>query len=669
MSSLSWKINRMKLMGAPEIAWRVQQLLQKKASKLGIGLVAKAPAPNLGATGAPFIAEPAAGVDVAALREAADQVLAGRWNVFAMRGLNLGFPPQWNRDPKTGTNAPMKLGKAIDYRRESVVGDIKYLWEPSRHLELVTLALAWRASGEQRYAAGARLLLESWFDQCPYPNGVHWTSSLELAVRLLNWAFAWQLLGGADSALFKGQGGAAFQRRWLDNIYQHCHFIRGYFSRHSSANNHLFGEYMGLFVASVQWPCWPESASWQALARRGLEAEALKQNTEDGVNKEQAIYYQHEVMDMMLLCHQIGKANGAGFSDAYLERLERLAEFVAALMDAGGNVPMTGDADDAQMVRLAYEAGWSPYRSLLASCALLFNRGDFKRKAGRLDDKNRWLFGAIGAACWEALPAAADEKPVMAFPQGGYYLLGQHFGTEQEVRVVVDCAPLGYLSIAAHGHADALSFTLSAAGEELLTDPGTYAYHTQKAWRDYFRSTAAHNTVQVDGQDQSEIGGNFMWLRKANARLRSHAPGDAVQVFEGEQDGYRRLADPVLHRRRIDFDRVRNELVVRDTLECRGQHDVALHWHFAETCRVEGRAQTLYALGHRSRLDMRCAWGDGPELLRSSEAPLGGWISRRFDEKEGITTAVWRGRIDGTTEIETVIALSIEPARQETTVV
>jgi len=665
MSTLAWKIRRLKLMGAPEILWRVRQLAQKKAGKLGIGLAAKAPAPNLQATGATFIAAPAAGVDVAALREAADQVLAGRWNVFAMRGMNLGFPPQWNRDPKTGTNAPMKLGKAIDYRRESVVGDIKYLWEPSRHLELVTLALAWRASGEQRYAAGARLLLESWFDQCPYPNGIHWTSSLELAVRLLNWAFAWQLLGGADSALFKGQEGASFQRRWLDNIYQHCHFIRGYFSRYSSANKHLFGEYMGLFVASVQWPCWPESAGWQALARRGLEAEALKQNTEDGVNKEQAIYCQHEVMDMMLLCHHIGKANGAGFPDACLERLERLAEFVAALMDGGGNVPMTGDADDGQIVRLSYEGGWSPYRSLLASCALLFNRGDFKRKAGNLDDKNRWLFGAIGAACWEALPAAAEEKPVMAFPQGGYYLLGHRFGTGQEVRIVVDCAPLGYLSIAAHGHADALSFTLSAAGEELLTDPGTYACHTQKIWRDYFRSTAAHNTVQVDGQDQSEIGGNFMWLRKANARLRAHAPGDAVQVFEGEQDGYRRLADPVLHRRRIDFDPVRNELVVRDTLECRGQHDVALHWHFAETCRVEGRAQTLYALGHRSRLDMRCAWGDGPELLRSSEAPPGGWISRRFDEKKGITTAVWRGRIDGTTQIETVIALSIEPPRHE----
>lgn len=658
MSTLAWKFNRLKLMGVSEIAWRVQQLAQKKASKIGIGLAHTPPVPSLARAGATFVGEPAQDADIAALCVAADAVLAGRWNVFAMRGLNLGFPPQWNRDPKTGTVAPMKLGKAIDYRRESVVGDIKYLWEPSRHLELVTLALAWRATGEQRYAAGARLLLESWFDQCPYPIGVHWTSSLELAVRLLNWAFAWQLLGGADSALFNGDEGKRFRRRWLDNIYQHCHFIRGYFSRHSSANNHLFGEYMGLFVASVQWPCWPESARWEALARRGIETEALKQNFADGVNKEQAIYYQHEVMDMMLLCHQIGSANGAGFSAAYLERLEKLAEFVSALMDVAGNVPMTGDADDAQMVRLSYENDWSPYRSLLASCALLFKRGDFKRKAGRLDDKNRWLFGATGAEQWNAL-TETPERPVLAFPEGGYYLLGKNFGKPDEVRIVIDCAPLGYLSIAAHGHADALSFMLSAGGEELLIDPGTYAYHTQKAWRDYFRSTAAHNTVQVDGQDQSEIGGNFMWLRKANAKCISHTYDGEMQQFEGGHDGYCRMTDPVSHRRKLQFDANHNALVVKDILECRGDHDIALHWHFAENCRVDASGTEIVASGRSSRLRMNCAFGDGPQLLRCSEAPISGWISRRFDEKTAITTAVWRGRIRGTTEIETRITLDV----------
>ena len=81
--------------------------------------------------------------------------------------------------------------------------------------------------------------------------------------------------------------------------------------------------------------------------------------------------------------------------------------------------------------------------------------------------------------------------------------------------------PLGYLSIAAHGHADALSFTLSVGGNEILIDPGTFAYHTQKRWREYFRGTSAHNTLRVDGADQSVPGGNFLWTQHSQTRVLS----------------------------------------------------------------------------------------------------------------------------------------------------
>jgi len=642
MTALAWKINRLKLMGAAEVAWRVHQLARRKAAALGLGLASHPPAPVLERFGAPFIAVPSARQPALCL--AADTLLGGRWDVFALRGAPLGFPPQWNRDPRTGTGAPMAPGPSIDYRDASLVGDIKYLWEPSRHLELVTLAQAWRCSGERRYRDGARTLLLSWLDQCPYPQGVHWASSLELGVRLLNWCAAWQLLAGEIDE--------DWRRRWLDAVYQHCHFISHHLSRHSSANNHLLGEYMGLYIACLQWPCWPESARWRMMAERGLIEQGLQQNWEDGVNKEQAIYYHHEVMDMMLLCQLAALANGDSFPPEWLARLERMAEFLAAMMDAAGNVPMIGDADDARMLRLDASAG-PPYRSLLASAALLFERADFKAKAGALDARNRWLF-ADAEARWNALPDRAGAAPRLAFPQGGYYLLGRDFDTAREVRIVVDSGPLGYLSLAAHGHADALAFTLSLGGTEMLVDPGTYAYHTQREWRDYFRSTAAHNTVQVDGMDQSEIGGNFMWLRKANAVALAH---DGAHFFEGKQDGYMRLRDPVLHRRALRFDAQRNALEVEDTLECLGEHEVALHWHFAEGCHAEVDGQTLHIANRDKGLRMTCRFGKGPQLYCASTAPIAGWISRTFDSKAGITTAVWRGTIRGTCTIVTGIAL------------
>jgi hypothetical protein len=661
MSSLTWKINRLRLMGASEILWRVQQQVQKKAAKLGWGLAPHPPAPELKALSRSFLPTFSDGIDMEALRKAADAVLAGRWRVFALKDAPLGFPPQWNRCPKTGTMAPLGLGKAIDYRREGLVGDIKYLWEPSRHLELVTLAQAWQATREDRYAQGVKTLLTSWLDQCPYPNGVHWTSSLELAVRLLNWAFAWHLMEGTGSPLFTDAGGRALQRRWLDAIYQHAHFISGYLSKHSSANNHLLGEYMGLFVASLTWPCWDDAASWRNIGQQGFEAEALLQNAEDGVNKEQAVYYQHEVMDMMLLCHLIGQAHGVSFSDAFMKRLEALAEFIAAVMDCQGHIPMIGDADDAQMVRLAHDAAWDPYRSLLASCALLFKREDFKLKAQTFDDKNRWLFGREGLKAWNALSSSGNPAPArLAFPVGGYYLLGSDWGGPREIRLVADAAPLGYLSIAAHGHADALAFTLSVGGEELLIDPGTFAYHTQKIWRNYFRSTAAHNTVQVDGLDQSEISGNFMWLQKAQAQCLIHEPHSDIQRWVATHDGYQKLPDPVTHRRELRLDPVARTLTILDTLECQQTHQIEIGWQWAENLRVtlgDDDAQTrVHVEGKNVRATLQTSGAPGQWSLFSGEYPrVSGWISRSFDEKTPSATTRWAATIQGSTTFSSTL--------------
>src|SRR5207247_613670 len=133
------------------------------------------------------------------------------------------------------------------------------------------------------------------------------------------------------------------------------------------------------------------------------------------------------------------------------------------MMDHASNMPMVGDGDDAVLVKLSHEANWDPYAALLAACAVRFERADFKRKAARYCDKNRWLYGDDGLQRWEALAVDARGTPRLAFPDGGYYLLGSDLDEPAEVRILVDCGPLGYLSIAAHGHADALSFSLSIA--------------------------------------------------------------------------------------------------------------------------------------------------------------------------------------------------------------
>src|SRR5207244_11859202 len=220
--------------------------------------------------------------------------------------------------------------------------------------------------------------------------------------------------------------------------YEHAHFIRHWFSAHSSANNHLLGEATGLFVAALTWPHWPELAEWGRHAKAILEREALAQNAPDGVNREQAVWYQQFVLDMLLTCLLAAKANGEPFSAAYEQRIEAMMDYLAAIMDAGGNVPMFGDADDGYLVRLDQDSAFSPYRSALAIGALLFRRGDFKLKAGRLDDKARWLLGRDAQAQYDALDTETTRLPLrQTFPEGGYYILGAEFDSADEVRAVV----------------------------------------------------------------------------------------------------------------------------------------------------------------------------------------------------------------------------------------
>jgi hypothetical protein len=649
--SLSWHLARLRAMSKREIGFRVGRALRARTERLGFGR-AQAPEPS-GPGGRSWVAELPRGIDPAPYVRAADRVLAGFYNVFALHDVQAGFPPRWNVDPKTRTEAPLVFGKTLDYRDRRVVGDIKHLWEINRHLELVTLAQAWHLTHEPKYAQGCQALLDSWFAQCPYPLGVNWCSSLEHGFRLTNWAFAWFLLGAETSPLFEGEAGAAFRSRWLRSVFEHCHFIAGHFSRHSSANNHLLGEATGLFIGATVWPMWEESGRWHARAHAELAREALEQNFADGVNKEQAVWYHQAVAEMLLVAGLVARANDCDFEPAYWRRLETMFEFIASIMDCNGHVPAFGDADDAVLLRLDPSSHVDVFRSALASGAVLFGRAELKAKAARLDDKTRWLLGDDAQAKFDALEASNAALPIRReFPDGGYFVLGGAFETPREIRVVADAGPLGYLSIAAHGHADALSFTLSAGGTEILADPGTFAYQAAREWREYFRGTSAHNTVRIDGVDQSVPGGSFLWLEHARARMERFETSSGQDRLVAAHDGYRRLSDPVTHRRVFCFDRDARTLVLIDELLCKGAHRAEWFWHFMPGVGVRVQGNELIA----EKNDVRVTLGFPPELVcrleAGAERPPLGWFSPSADVKVPAVTAVMDGGVRGNSSFQ-----------------
>jgi hypothetical protein len=657
---MNWYVKRLTAMSVSEMQFRMRRVVQARLERLGVGL-ADPPEASV-AAGCPWVTAIPTQFDALTYVGAADRIISGKFDLFALRPATVGFPPNWNRDPRTGIVAPLVYGKMLDYRDNELVGDIKYLWELNRHLELVTLAQAWHVSRQPRYSDACCKLLESWFEQCPYPLGANWTSSLEHGIRLMNWAVAWQLLQTAP--VFSDPQRREFVDRWRTSVYQHCHFTLSHHSYYSSANNHLLGELAGLLIGTLTWPCWPESSRWIERAHRQFEAQCLVQTSPDGVNREQADWYHHLVADMMLITGLFARANGRDFGAPYWQRLERMMEFIASIMNVAGQVPAFGDADDAVLVRFCPGQADNVYRSLLATCGLLFERRDFLAKSGAPDDKARWLLGDTAMARYADRAYESGAQPIRkAFPDGGYYVLGDRIDSQDELRIVADAGPLGYLSLAAHGHADALSFTLSKSGHELLVDSGTYAYHTQREWREYFRGTAAHNTLRVDGLDQSVQTGSFLWGKRATVGDVDYQSDESGDRLSAAHDGYARLRSGARVARQLNYDRAHRIVSVHDELRSRGPHLVEIFWHFSEHCVVTLAAHSVVASCQGTSLTLTWPAGLNARLVRGQEHPPLGWRSKSYDVRIPIDTLVVSGNIDGDWRGTTTIAINPdEPA-------
>jgi len=440
--------------------------------------------------------------------------------------------------------------------------------------------------------------------------------------------------------------GTEFRKRWLAAVREHLEYLAGHLSSHSSANNHLIGEASGLFIGGVCYR-FPRSGSWIRRGKEILEREARAQTWPDGVNKEQALGYQAFVFDFLLLSGLLGDRNGISFSTEYWRILESMAEFIAALIDERDEVPHIGDEDDGHVVRFSFQPSFRTFRSLLTTAGRRFRRPDLLPTGEGEDEKTYWLLGQEGSDLRPAPQRAS--RPARAFKDGGYFLV-----PGQNAELLFDCGPLGYLSLAAHGHADALSVLLRYRGRWFLIDSGTYAYHTNQRWRDYFRGTAAHNTILCDGLDQSAPGGNFLWSTKAQCTLL----GWDGQTAHGLHDGYTRLADPVIHEREVTYLEAEGAYRIIDRIRARGRHHLRQSWHFgpACTCRREDRGWVIDNGGVRLRLVPDAQAGE-QALYQGSLDPMAGWSSPGYDRKVPAPTITTAATVDGGTEFVTLLEL------------
>lgn len=493
----------------------------------------------------------------------AERLLAGERTYFGYPTVRLGPGIDWNYDPIAGYRWPDLAASRINHRMAS--SDPKWIWELNRLQHLPLLAEAWLFTGDERFADAALNHVDSWIAQNPVGTGIAWRGAFEAALRGISVAVAAQGLRTAPQMTT-----ARYRRivRMLDVSARYCWSGRSLFS---SANNHLIGEIAGVLSIGLLVP---ELRRPKLLRPRAVEAladQAVKQILADGAGAEQSITYQVSAVEHMCLAIVLLRLSGAGVPARLTSAVDRSADFLIGLIGSIDPDPRYGDDDDGFALRLGAEHKRTVREHLGIVAAVTGNAA--ARRYGVPTLTAAWFADALGTDLDEiGAGNGSDEAPPDFYaPHGGLAVLRRN-----GQRVTMDVGPLGYLSIAAHGHADALAVTLSAQGRELIVDTGTGSYYGQPTWRAMHRGTRAHATVCVDNADQSVAGGPFYWQQQAITTVNKVDIGQGV--IDAQHDGYQRLTDPVVHRRWLISPPQDTTVAIVDFLDGRTEHDVAVSW-------------------------------------------------------------------------------------------
>ncbi len=414
----------------------------------------------------------------------ADDAVARRVDLLGSGPVELGRPIDWLTDFKTGIAWPTGYAPRLDYADLGRPSDVKVPWELSRVQWLLPAGQAFLLTGDERYAAAVRDVLDEWIAANPYAWTVNWSVAMESALRILSWSWLLGALGGSES-----WSDAGFRARFLRTLWLHGDYVERHLERSDVNGNHFTADAAGLVFAGLLF----EHAGWADEGWNLLVEELPRQVHPDGVDAEASAAYHRLVFELFLLPALYREQLGLSVPAPYRERLVAMARFTAAILDPDGRAPLWGDADDARALPLGgQDVNDHTYVPALVGL-------------GGPASEARWL---LGGADDTPLPPRASAS----FPDGGVYVLAG-----ERDHVVIDCGPVGLHGRGGHGHNDCLSFEATLDGVKLVTDSGSYVYTASPEQRNRFRGTAAHNTPLVDGAEQNRIP-ESLWLLEDDTR-------------------------------------------------------------------------------------------------------------------------------------------------------
>ncbi len=494
------------------------------------------------------------------------------------------------------------LGDAIDWLTNPST-DVEWHILLHKFYYAVGLGQAFKQSGDARYARRWAALIEGWMRLTP----LGFIAADVTGRRVQNWIYSYHFFvtHAAHTVIDAG-----FHRRLLHSIHDQVEYL----CEHLTAKrNHRTLELYAIFLAGMVFPEMRCAAYWRDFALKEIVANIASDLLSDGVQCELSTDYHHLVLRNYLNVRRLAAMNDLAVPTAMDTALQRTLEFSMHVHRPDGIVPSFSDGDARSFLEL------------LALGSALYGRADMRYVATR---------GAHGLA---------PRTRAAHFADSGYSVVRSDWTADAQ-HLVFDCGPLGEGN---HGHFDCLSFELAAHGRSLIVDPGRYTYSEAPDavdgtnWRVHFRSTASHNTVCVDGRNQTRYEARAIKeaSRHAHGSVRHKICGPAPQATMLERCHGEHL--DVLHGRAVshEYDAVhercivfvdRRYWIVSDWLRAESEHEYALHFQLG-----------AHAQGDSA---LRCDEGlrvHSPGLLIAQSARDGvehslvpSWVSMRYGDKQ-----------------------------------
>lgn len=483
------------------------------------------------------------------------------------------LPIDWYLDPVQHLRFPER----VPYREWNLLemrpglADVKFPWEMSRCQHWLPLAQAFRITGDTRYATEVFDQHDDFMAANPVGFGVNWTCTMDVAIGAFNWAMAADLIHAAR------QADAGRVAGLYSSIFDRGHFIeRNLENKYEVTSNHFLSNVVGLFGVAMLFRELPSGQRWVARCREWLEQEIRVQVLADGADYESSVPYHRLVTELFLSGARLAQLDAHPLSNEYLAKLRLMFVFLEAVLRPDGRVPQIGDADDGRVHIFSNYGQWQPQdaRHLLAPAAAMFNEPQWWRS----DDE--W---AHWETAWWGLTAPSTRQIVEQsvghlFPDAGLAV-----SKDAAQYLLISNGKVGTNGFGNHKHNDLLSFEFHDRGHPLIVDPGSFVYTSNPDARNRFRSTRAHNTLVVDGEEQNEFKAEWLFrmFEKAKPEHLQFESSETTVVYHGRHDGYQRFSGAIIHERRFELDRSSGTLRIDDSLKGSGSHSLQWSFHFA----------------------------------------------------------------------------------------